>query len=66
MLRLMDDLLPIGDFSERSGLSPKRLRSYATAGLLVPSAVDSASGYRYYSPYRWAYTSKLQGGYAAR
>lgn len=50
MLRLMDDLLPIGDFSERSGLSPKRLRSYATAGLLVPSAVDSASGYRYYSP----------------
>lgn len=42
--------MPIGEFSERSGLSPKRLRSYATAGLLVPAAIDSLSGYRYYSP----------------
>jgi protein phosphatase len=50
MLRYVDDLLPIGEFSERSCLSPKRLRSYASAGLLVPTAVDSASGYRYYSP----------------
>jgi protein phosphatase len=50
MLRYVDDLVPIGEFSERSGLSPKRLRSYAAAGLLVPAAVDSASGYRYYSP----------------
>lgn len=47
---LVDDLLPIGEFSERSGLSPKRLRTYATAGLLAPAAVDPASGYRYYSP----------------
>jgi PPM family protein phosphatase len=46
----VDDLLPIGEFSERSGLSPKRLRSYAAAGLLVPAAIDSTSGYRYYSP----------------
>jgi serine/threonine protein phosphatase PrpC len=46
----VDDLMPIGEFSERSGLSPKRLRSYATAGLLPAAAVDSASGYRYYSP----------------
>jgi serine/threonine protein phosphatase PrpC len=46
----VDDLVPIGEFSERSGLSPKRLRSYAACGLLVPAAVDSASGYRYYSP----------------
>jgi PPM family protein phosphatase len=45
-----DDLMPIGEFSERSGLSPKRLRSYAAAGLLVPAAIDSSSGYRYYSP----------------
>ena len=43
-------LMPIGEFSERSGLSPRRLRSYAAAGLLVPAAVDSSSGYRYYSP----------------
>jgi serine/threonine protein phosphatase PrpC len=50
MLRCVDDLMPIGEFSERSGLSPKRLRSYAAGGLLVPAAVDSASGYRYYSP----------------
>src|SRR3979409_1431905 len=50
MLRCVDDLMPIGEFSERSGLSPNRLRSYAASGLLLPAAVDSASGYRYYSP----------------
>jgi serine/threonine protein phosphatase PrpC len=42
--------MPIGEFSERSGLSPRRLRSYAAEGLVVPAAVDPASGYRYYSP----------------
>src|SRR4051794_26873146 len=42
--------MPIGEFSELSGLSPKRLRSYAAAGLLLPAAIDSSSGYRYYSP----------------
>jgi DNA-binding transcriptional MerR regulator len=42
--------MPIGEFSLRSGLSAKRLRSYAAGGLLLPAAVDSASGYRYYSP----------------
>jgi serine/threonine protein phosphatase PrpC len=46
----VDDLIPIGEFSARSGLSPKRLRDYASGGVLVPAAVDSASGYRYYSP----------------
>jgi PPM family protein phosphatase len=46
----VDELLGIGDFSTRCGLSPKTLRSYARAGLLVPAAVDGASGYRYYSP----------------
>src|SRR5213079_3255415 len=45
-----DDVMPIGEFSERSGLTPKRLRSYAAGGLLVPAAVDSSSGYRFYSP----------------
>ena len=45
----MDELLAIGDFSARSGLSAKVLRSYAAAGLLVPTAVDPWSGYRYYS-----------------
>ena len=42
--------MPIGEFSERSGLSPKRLRSYAAGGLLAAAAVDSVSGYRFYSP----------------
>jgi PPM family protein phosphatase len=50
MLRDVDELMPIGEFSERSGLSPKRLRTYAAGGLLVPAAIDSASGYRYYAP----------------
>ena len=50
MLHCVEDLMPIGAFSERTGLSPNRLRSYAAGGLLVPAAVDSASGYRYYSP----------------
>jgi serine/threonine protein phosphatase PrpC len=45
----VDDLIPIGEFSARSGLSPKRLRSYAAGGLLVPAAVDSSSGYRFYA-----------------
>lgn len=42
--------MPIGAFSEQSGLSPKRLRTYAAAGLLVPAAVDPDTGYRYYAP----------------
>lgn len=45
----MDELLSIGDFSARCGLSAKMLRSYAAAGLLVPAAVDASSGYRYYA-----------------
>lgn len=49
MLRHVHDLVPIGEFAQRSGLSPKRLRSYAAAGLLRPVSVDSSSGYRYYS-----------------
>lgn len=41
--------MSIGDFSGRSGLSPKRLRSYAANGLLTPAAVDPDTAYRYYS-----------------
>jgi PPM family protein phosphatase len=41
--------MAIGEFSERSGLSAKRLRTYAAQGLLGPTAVDPGSGYRYYS-----------------
>lgn len=50
MLHVVDDLMTIGEFSERSGLSPKRLRTYAAEGLLAPAAVDPGSGYRYYAP----------------
>jgi len=49
-LHIVHDLMAIGEFSERSGLSAKRLRTYATEGLLAPAAVDPGSGYRYYSP----------------
>ncbi len=42
--------MAIGEFSDRSGLSAKRLRTYAAEGVLAPAAVDPDSGYRYYSP----------------
>jgi DNA-binding transcriptional MerR regulator len=38
----------IGEFARRSRLSLKALRLYDERGLLVPSRVDQASGYRYY------------------
>ena len=40
--------MTIGEFSNRCGLSPKVLRSYAEAGVLVPAVVDATSGYRHY------------------
>ncbi|HET7015718.1 MAG TPA: protein phosphatase 2C domain-containing protein [Streptosporangiaceae bacterium] len=46
----MEELLAIGEFSARSSLSPRMLRSYAAVGMLVPAAVDRFTGYRYYSP----------------
>ena len=48
MIGSVDERMTIGEFSSRSGLSAKVLRSYADLGVLVPSAVDPASGYRYY------------------
>jgi serine/threonine protein phosphatase PrpC/DNA-binding transcriptional MerR regulator len=46
----VEELLSIGEFSVRSSLSPRMLRSYAAVGMLVPAAVDRFTGYRYYSP----------------
>jgi protein phosphatase len=46
------DLLTIGEFSDRCGLSPKMLRTYAATGLLPPAGVDRGSGYRFYAPYQ--------------
>lgn len=42
--------LAIGDFSRTTHLSVKALRHYHDIGLLIPTAVDPASGYRYYEP----------------
>ncbi len=41
-------MFPIGDFSKITGLTVKTLRFYHEQGLLVPSHIDSDTGYRYY------------------
>jgi DNA-binding transcriptional MerR regulator/effector-binding domain-containing protein len=49
LLRRQEDLMySIGDFSKITGLTVKTLRFYHEQGLLIPSAVDDKSGYRYY------------------
>jgi DNA polymerase III sliding clamp (beta) subunit (PCNA family) len=40
----------IGELARDSGLTPSALRFYDGTGLLVPSWVDPASGYRWYAP----------------
>jgi len=40
--------ISIGEFARRSRLSLRALRLYNERGVLVPSRVDQASGYRYY------------------
>jgi len=42
-------LVPIGRFARLTELSVKALRYYAEIGLLEPSRVDEATGYRYYA-----------------
>jgi DNA-binding transcriptional MerR regulator len=42
-------MFSIGEFSRISGLSVKALRYYHDEGLLVPTAVDDQTGYRYYA-----------------
>jgi DNA-binding transcriptional MerR regulator len=44
----MENLVTIGQFSELTRVSPKALRLYAANGMLMPTRVDSDSGYRYY------------------
>ncbi|MDH6629670.1 DNA-binding transcriptional MerR regulator [Streptomyces sp. LBL] len=43
------ELMPIGVFAQRSGLTSSALRFYADSGLLRPAEVDPVSGYRYYT-----------------
>ena len=38
----------IGEFSQITGLSVKTLRFYHERGILIPSSVDEATGYRFY------------------
>ncbi|MDH6281064.1 MerR family transcriptional regulator [Prescottella agglutinans] len=42
------ELMSIGSFARRSGLTASALRFYADSGLLPPAEVDSISGYRFY------------------
>lgn len=42
------ELLPIGTFARRSGLTASALRFYDDSGVLRPADVDATSGYRYY------------------
>ncbi|MFC8532019.1 MerR family transcriptional regulator [Nocardia sp. NPDC057227] len=44
-----DELMPIGEFARRSGLTASALRFYADTGVLLPAEVDAATGYRYYA-----------------
>ncbi|MBB3663376.1 DNA-binding transcriptional MerR regulator [Prauserella sediminis] len=42
------ELISIGTFARRSGLTASALRFYDDSGVLRPADVDAASGYRYY------------------
>jgi DNA-binding transcriptional MerR regulator len=41
--------MTIGEFGERTRLSPKALRLYEQLGLVIPAEVDPGSGYRRYA-----------------
>lgn len=43
------ELMPIGVFAQRSGVTSSALRFFADSGLLPPAEVDPISGYRYCS-----------------
>jgi DNA-binding transcriptional MerR regulator/effector-binding domain-containing protein len=44
----MKNSYSIGEFSQVTGLSVKTLRFYHEKGILIPSSVDEANGYRFY------------------
>jgi DNA-binding transcriptional MerR regulator/effector-binding domain-containing protein len=47
-MRDMKTSYSIGEFSTVTGLSVKTLRFYHEKGILIPSSVDEATGYRFY------------------
>lgn len=46
----MPELMSIGTFAARTGLSARTLRRYDRMGLLRPAIVDLRTGYRWYQP----------------
>ncbi len=48
--RSVKELLTIGELARQSGVHVKSLRYYGELGILPPTHVDSATGYRYYEP----------------
>ncbi|MGW4286618.1 DNA polymerase III subunit beta family protein [Streptomyces sp. NPDC004673] len=54
------ELMPIGAFAQRSGLTPSALRFYADSGLLPPAEVDPVTGYRHYSTEQVARATALR------
>ena len=44
-----DELLKISELADFFGTTPKALRLYEKKGIIIPSKVDSQTGYRYYS-----------------
>jgi DNA-binding transcriptional MerR regulator/effector-binding domain-containing protein len=47
-MRTMKTSYSIGEFSQVTGLSVKTLRFYHEKGILLPTSVDAATGYRFY------------------
>ena len=60
-----DDMRGIGEVAKASGLTISALRFYDAAGVLVPAAVDAATGYRRYTDEQ-VRTARLVGGWACR
>ncbi|AEF42634.1 DNA polymerase III subunit beta family protein [Hoyosella subflava] len=56
----LPDLMPIGDFARRTGLTPSALRFYADSAVLLPAEIDPVSGYRYYHPDQLARADMLR------
>lgn len=54
------ELMPIGVFAQRSGLTSSALRFYADSGLLPPAEVDPVSGYRHYGADQMARATALR------
>jgi DNA-binding transcriptional MerR regulator len=62
----MEEMLSIGQFGRAAGLSTRALRIYGDAGLLLPAAVDQATGYRWYRPSQLRRAALIRTGRAAQ